>query len=105
MHADTDIQFDSGKPQYWHVSLSLEYADKYKEAIMNEKLQNILWDNIFYCTHYRRNGKGCNPNKSCAGGRNITILGKEIKGICWSRTHAVITNPDETTLNGIKKLL
>ena len=66
----------------WAVNLYLHHADKYKETIESEGLQNIFFDDIIYCVHDSGGaGTGCDPKKPCAGGENRTILGKVIAGI------------------------
>ena len=91
--------------QSWSVSPVLSHMDKYGDLLKDEGLCNIIWDNVCYCTHYRGDGKGCNPNKGCAGGRSFVCLGKEFKGICGCRLGVKIYEPNETTVNGIKRLL
>ena len=99
-------QHHPGDPSYWTVSPNLLHIAKYNSTIITEGLQNILWDNLFYCKNYDGNIViGCNPNKRCAGGRTLTMLGKEFKHICWCRSNAIIRNPDETMFNGIKRLI
>jgi len=93
------------KTNSWRVTLYLNHLNTYGELVASEGLQGIIWDGIFHCTVNQQNG--CDPSKSCAGGDNRTILGKEIKNICrWKRGRKTfINNPDETTLKGIKLLL
>jgi len=98
-------QHNPGDAQYWIVTPELIHINKYDKVAINEGLQNILWDNINYCTHYRGNGIGCSPNKRCAGGRDLTILGKEFNGIRWCGSHSSIKNPDEAAIKAIKRLL
>jgi len=76
------------------VRLDLPYMKEYEESIMNEGLQNFVWDKISYCHHCA----GCKP------GIDITLLGKELKSIC--RTMILyIQNPDEADVDCIKKML
>lgn len=99
-----DGGFQADSPS-WIVALYLEHMDNYAKIIMNEGLQSILWDNIFYCVHYNGNAKGCNPNKGCAGGRTHIILGKEINGICRCRPPAWVNDPNEAAIKSIKRLI
>lgn len=92
-----------GKKYSWVIDLYLDHMNEYEETIINEGLQNILWNNVYYCT--RCPSKSRPFDKPCAGGRNITILGKEIKGVCANTIPIHAFDPDENTLNGIKRLL
>jgi len=92
----------------WLITPCLTHVHEYETLLMNGELRNLLWDNVFYCVHSGRSdssGEGCNPNKRCAGGRNFTILGKEFKGLCGCRSLMWVWNPDETAIEGIKRLL
>lgn len=92
----------------WNVMPNLVYMDLYEESIINVGLQQMIWDNVFYCVHDKKSsysGKGCSPDKACAGGSNRMILGKEIRGICRCRPNPIFCNPDKTTIEGIKRLL
>jgi len=80
---------------FWVVSLVLDHINEYESLIMNEGLQNLIWDNLYYCNK-------CNP---CAPGISKTILGREIKDLCRSRTPFWFWNPDERTVSCIKRLL
>ena len=87
----------------WVVSPCLPNNNEYQELVLSEGLQDFVWDNF----------KRCNPN--CAGvcggpTKSVTILGKEIYGICCEITEVNnyrvdYVNPDETTINRIKMLL
>jgi hypothetical protein len=95
----------------WVISPHLNYINKYEEEVVNEGLQDTFWDCIVYCDHSGdRSGKGCSPNKPCAGGKSIMRLGKEISGVCSSGCNAAyaftrICDPGETAINDIKRLL
>ena len=90
----------------WVVSPWLVHMCEYEESILSEGLQNLIWDNVFYCVHSPgQSGKGCSSNKGCAGGHDVTILGKEFKGLCRCRPHASVLDPDEAAIHGIKRLL
>jgi len=92
----------------WRIALWLTHISKYDELIMNEGLHTLFWDNAEYCVHSSgQSGKGCNPSKACAGGDNRIIFGKEFKGIrrCSQNWILAVKDPDEKTVNGIKRLL
>jgi len=82
----------------WAVGIYLNHMDEYAEEIISEGLQHIIWDHIIPC-------KGCAPN--CAPGTDLTVLGKECKGVCvyCPPTPIWVYDPDEATINGIQKLL
>jgi len=89
------------KTYSWHIASYLQYMDKYKETIMNEGLQNIIWDHFAYW-------RGCLTRCSnwTTTGRDITILGKEFKDLCGCATWRIcVHDPDEITLNSVKRLL
>jgi len=95
----------------WYIVPRLTNMETYKESIINENLQNIIWNNATYCVYGERSpyfnmdkAPGCSPNKSCAPGKNIIVLDKEIKNNCDS-FGITIWNPDITTINGLKRLL
>ena len=109
IYAEDDWQYgdqhNQGDPQYWSVTPILNNINKYEGLLMNQEMQNILWNNINYCRHYNGNGIGCNPNKGCAGGRDLTLLGKKFNGIAYCYPHSRIKNPNATAIANIKKLL
>ncbi|MCL2546582.1 MAG: hypothetical protein FWE06_05230 [Oscillospiraceae bacterium] len=84
----------------WEVTPYLNHMSEYENAVLDEGLQDLIWDNLCYC-------KSCGNN--CAGSVNKTILGKEIENICGGnigyRFPVPITNPDDTEIDGIKRLL
>jgi hypothetical protein len=92
----------------WFVSPILDCIADYEKTIKSEGLQDFIWSNVFYCVHDPKSpyaGRNCNPKKGCAGGIDITTLGKEIRGKCGHRPHLHIFNPDDTALGKIKRLL
>ena len=93
-HSDTHL---------WVITPFLLHIDEYEESVIREGLENTVWDNMFYC-------KRCFPEKypegrPCVPGRNIILLGKEIRGICVGRQPVWVWDPGETAINCIKKLL
>jgi len=100
-----------GSSPFWIVSLTLEHVNEYEELIIDEGLQSIFWDNVFYCVWSPKSGKtgekrGCASGKACAGGRNVLLIGKEIKGLCrWRPLTPGIWDPDKMTIDIIRKLL
>jgi len=88
----------------WVVSLYLEHLNRYEDTLINENMQNVLWDNIRgYCTD------GCPSTKEkyrpCFPGVNITLLGKEFKRVCACYPHIWTWNPNKSTLNSVKRIL
>ena len=87
----------------WVITLYLDHMNLYQKAIINEKMQNTIWDNIKHCIK-------CFPEKypegrPCFPGKNMMILEKEIKGICQSGSPFWFWDPDEKTIKCIKRLL
>jgi len=98
-------QRNPGDSLYWTVTPKLNYMDRYEDAAVSEGLENILWDNVNICQNHSGNKMGCSPDKKCAGGRDLTILGKVFHGVTWCYPHSIIKNPDEAAIKAIKKLL
>jgi len=82
----------------WAVGVCLDNLDKYPNEIAAGGLRNIVLDNMLHC-------KNCTPR--CSPGKTVTVLGKEIKGICvnCSPTLTWIYDPDEAAIEQIKQLL
>jgi len=93
------LPYHHQKPMFsWAVGIYLNHMDIYEHEIINEGLQNIIWDNLTLC-------KGC--HFSCAPGIGANVLGKEMEGICAHCPYTVtwVYDPSEATLAGIQKLL
>jgi hypothetical protein len=86
----------------WTVTPALNHLDAYEDSIIKEGLQSIIWENIYYCRNVLLGI--CNSHK-CAPGKSGTILGKEFKNVCHHNQGLWFLNPDETTIDCIKKLL
>ena len=74
----------------WIIIPCLNYIHEYEMIIIDERLQNLICDNKYYCVNDSINGQllnHCNPNKRCAGGVNRTIFDKDFKGLCNCRPH------------------
>jgi len=80
--------------KFWFVILNLTHLNAYEESIISENLQQIIWDNIKYCG-------SC---AGCAPGSDATLFGKECKSLCH-KPLVTVCDPDEATVDGIKKLL
>ncbi|MDF2686985.1 MAG: hypothetical protein K0S55_2168 [Clostridia bacterium] len=89
------LKSNESNEKKWVVYPYLNHINQYEELIVTEDLQNIIWDNMFYCLSCRT---PCNTT-------NITFLGKEIKGVCGGRQPVWFFEPDNATINCIKKLL
>lgn len=95
---------DCCNPPSW--SISFEYLLRHKEGIINEGLQNKFLDNVFYCVHSKgHSDKSSIPSRPCAGGRNVTVFGKDFKGVCQHRDVLRFYDPCEVTVKGMKKLI
>jgi hypothetical protein len=100
------------------VTTYLENLNDYQEAVINEGLQNFLWDNVYYCVNKPADSlppvelqtHWCKPPCNlwnCAPGKSITVCGKELTNICscGGRQYFWFHDPDEATLEAIKRLL
>jgi hypothetical protein len=77
----------------------LNFTDEYQAYIINNNLQNIVWNNFTVCSPCN----GCPPSSDSTG-ISMNICGKEIKNICRGAIMKFV-NPDYETIEGIKKLL
>ncbi|MCL2372517.1 MAG: hypothetical protein FWC78_03850 [Defluviitaleaceae bacterium] len=83
------------KHDSWVIRLDLTNIKEYESAIMNEGLNEFVWNNIHHCWHC------CIV---CAPGLDMTLMGREYQGLC--KTVILYSgDPGEAELNAIKKLL
>lgn len=99
-----------GKKDGWLISVTLENLDKYAEAIIDEGLQDFIWDNIYFCD--KTPADACNGGEksiyACHRGIDLTVLGKELKYVCRLRNKTVcvyVYDPDETAISRVKRLI
>ena len=89
------------KDARWEVTIFLHHLDEYENEIVNEGLQNLLWDKVWYCNICFH---ACNP-----AGMGKVIIGKEFANLCkgmYGNSFPVsFANPDETVLKSISRLL
>lgn len=106
------------KKYKWVVTAYLEHIKDYEAIIINEELQNFVWDNVFYCVQKPKESFPAEELRNyalrwpcniwgCAPGKNITICGKELTNICRNsnRQYFWFHDPDEATINCIIRLL
>jgi len=97
--------------EYWFIIPHFKHLNEYENIIITENWQSYFWKDIFTCPHnpeYGQPDKGCkHPERKCAGGRDITYLGKEFKGAAWCAPLEWIrfTDPGEKEIGMIKKLI
>ena len=90
----------------WCVGLYLKHIDKYGEVLINEGIQDFIWDNVCYCNLCRVRGR--TPCHDRPPGRNITLLSKKVKSICnIVPVYGIIWvyNPGEKEKTYIKRLI
>jgi len=89
------IKLDNEK---WTLIPLLNHLNKYKDMVVSERLQNIIWDNLstIPCVD-------CNPR--CPPRISRTILGKDFTNRCYGHSPIHFVNPNKTTIDCIKKLL
>ena len=90
----------------WEIAPNLINIDSYENKIIENNIQNYIWDGLAYCQSCVNSDgmmRGCSP------GINKTVLKKDITSICGGfyngRKPISFQNPDETVINHIKKLL
>ena len=100
-----------GSPPCLVIIPRLTNMETYKKTILNEKLQDIIWNNANSCVYSERSpsygmakAPGCSPGKPCAPGRDINVLGKVIKNNCCCFVLS-LWNPGEAEISAIKRLL
>ena len=106
------------KNNKWVVAPFLENRKEYEDKIIEEGLQNLLWENVFYCVQKPKESVPLEALRhyaltypcnlwNCAPGKKIRVCGKEMTNICrnGNRQYFWIHDPDESALDGIKKLL
>ena len=91
-----EIEKNNWNSKSWVIEPRIFNYDEYEEQIVNEKLQDIIWKNLYYC-------KFCHPAPCKI--RNTKLLGKEVKGICGGRPPAWFWDPGEAEINCVKRLL
>lgn len=79
----------------WVITPYLLNIDKYENIIINEGIQNYIWDNVHHCMVCR---VPCIPT-------DRMILGKEIKDTCGGRQPFWFHDPNEATISCIKRIL
>jgi len=91
---------DKNKKYSWVIAVYYSDRDKYNALIEREGLLAHLRDNIWYCNCTLQ---GLPQN--CGSRKDITILGKEIKGVCGHYYPMYFCDPDTKVIQGIKKLI
>jgi len=91
------------EPKKWVVNPHLFNIAKYEDVIKKEGLSEFLWDNVHHCQR-------CFPEKypegrPCVPGRNITLLGKEVREVCSGRQPLWFHEPGGPAIECIKRLL
>jgi len=96
----------SGNVPSWNIVLDRTiYMNGYRQNLIKEQgLQGVFWDNVGYCTRGESSPNGCVIDEKCAGGRDLTVLGKEFKGTCFHRSVQRFHDPDKETRECLKKL-
>ena len=99
------------KDYAWVVTPILDHMSEYEKSIISEGWQNNFWNNILYCVRSNKSPSNNAMNsciettKLCAGGRTMTILGRELTNICFACPITEFRGPDETNVGIIKRLL
>ncbi|MDR0286700.1 MAG: hypothetical protein LBI03_03185 [Clostridiales bacterium] len=83
------------KKSLWVIYPCLNHINEYEDTIINEGLQDIIWDNVFKCINCRT---PCND-------QDKTILGKVCKNLCGTRQPIWFFDPNEETISCIERLL
>jgi hypothetical protein len=85
----------------WVVTLYLEEnMEKYAEQLCSEGLQDFVRRHVHHCMLCRTPCHGKTPPH-----KDVTVLGKEVKGICHGRPLTWVFDPDTEAVGVIKRLL
>ena len=98
-----DITLKSGSITYIP---KFDYSEDFDDYAMKENLHEVIWGNLSKCT-FCGNGaclKETKKNMETFNGFSKTYFGKVFHVTCKHR-EAVFLNPDEQTMNCIKKLI
>jgi hypothetical protein len=97
----------------WGIALVLRRFDDYKNTVVDEGLQNLIWDMLLYCRGGElpdhRNGE-CEA-KCISKKRNLTgeVLGRRFEMLCRdsnvTRFRVSTDNPGAERLAGVKRLI
>ena len=93
---ENDNERANGK---WVINPHLYNFDTYADIILSEGLQDFIWDNVFYCMFCRTPCYGSPP------GKDVVVLGKEIKSVCFGRQPTWVYDPVEADIEILKRLL
>ena len=96
---DLDNNAHQGQPSFIKISPTLQLFDTYKDAVINESLTTINWDDD-------TTGYTCPVCNEACGYKSVdrTIFNKNFKKICkWRGLRA--HNPDAATFEILKRLL
>ena len=86
------------KTSKWVVYPNLAHFGEYEHILVEEGLQNIIWENVCNCFV-------CRPECSMKNSRDKIILGKVCEKLCGSRHPLWFFDPNEETIDCIKRLL
>jgi hypothetical protein len=90
---------------YWSVAPCLNHTERYESELIDNEIKDIIWDGVRFCTRCL-NSAGKFPPRDCAGGITVTVLEKEIEGVCAHKLPLpCFRNPDKATIDKVKKLL
>jgi len=85
----------------WSVRLTFYHWKKHIKNL-DVELQDVIVNNLRRCAYPNGN---CNPKKPCPGGEDKTVLGMELKNICRFSAFARFYDPDEKTVEVLKRLI
>ena len=83
----------------WFIrpSFNYDYTDELMTFIVENKLEETIWNNIYHC-------RACGKSPATCMQKSKIILGKEFKGVC-SCVLFQFQNPNTNTIECVKKLI
>ena len=85
------------------------HTNEYNEIVVSEGLHNTVWGELKYCNGCPpKTGKPRAKNRPCIGGKDVTVFGKDFKGVCANFSHVKMLwfyDPNEVEVKIIKKLI
>ena len=83
----------------WVVTPYLSNLDSYTETVISGNMHNFIWENVHHCMFCRTPCHGNPP------GKDVVVLGKEIKSICIGRQLVWAFDPNGAGMSILKRLL
>jgi len=103
--------YQRGRKDGWIAGVTLENLSQYEAAVAAEGLTDFVLDNVYLCDKTPANA--CNGGEksiyACHRGKDVTVLGKEVKYICRLRNQNSVSvyvhDPDEAAMEKLMRVV